>query len=177
MSRDNGIYILKTFDSYQTIDSKKTIIDGSGRIAAYRVAHVSAIDNFSQLEYEENLTDLHKYMKDNWGQSAVYCTIEDALICASKIYDSVKYLEYGINKIDGSNYDFFYTEDRKYNTWEVRILKEEYELTNKLSKLDDFISNNPNFLNLPQKERYLLRRQFQFMSKYAEILQKRIDLF
>lgn len=46
-------------------------------------------------------------MKDVWGTSDVFTNVADAAAAAHKLADSIRYLEYGVNFIDMSEYIFY----------------------------------------------------------------------
>lgn len=58
-----------------------------------------------------------------------------------------------------------------------RVLDEMRELTERLSKLDAFILENPVYLGLPVSERDRLGKQSKAMAAYAGILNERIAQF
>lgn len=58
-----------------------------------------------------------------------------------------------------------------------RVLDEARELTERLSKLDAFILDNPVYLGLPVSERDRLSKQSKAMATYAGILNERIAQF
>ena len=58
-----------------------------------------------------------------------------------------------------------------------RVLDEVRELTERLSKLDAFILDNPLYAGLPTDEQDRLRKQSQAMATYAGILNERIAQF
>lgn len=58
-----------------------------------------------------------------------------------------------------------------------RVVTEEAELTSKLTKLQDFITNSPVFKSLDQAERDRLDMQEHYMRKYQGVLQERIVAF
>jgi hypothetical protein len=100
MSSDNGIYILSTirtrkyvkgerFDHWETVESPYVV---------YRVAEMSAIDNFDWYEKNQNY-NLGAYMKSVWGSSPVYETEEEALSAANELEKSLPLCEYGISHI------------------------------------------------------------------------------
>lgn len=83
MSADNGIYILKTTDN-----EKET----------YRVAHAQAIDNFGW--YEQNEPEkFADYIKQVWGKSPTFFSIEKAYMYARELAQKYFYIEYGIQEI------------------------------------------------------------------------------
>lgn len=61
--------------------------------------------------------------------------------------------------------------------YQERVVKEKQELDNKLSKLSDFITNNPIFNSLPNEDRFLLISQHKVMDQYSSILFDRIKRF
>lgn len=57
-----------------------------------------------------------------------------------------------------------------------RVVDEKTELDVKLKKLSDFLETD-KFKSLDEKERYLLKRQHEYMSNYSDILEERIELW
>lgn len=55
------------------------------------------------------------------------------------------------------------------------MLNEQVELCEKISKLGEFISQNPIFDTLSKDEKYDMMLQFNAMTMYRDILQHRID--
>jgi hypothetical protein len=96
MSADNGVYILVTIRDRR--------MNGIASIKAtpykvYRVAHVSAIDNFDY--YKENQPyNIGAYLEDNWGKSEVFEDKDKAYLTAHALADTINYLEYGISIIE-----------------------------------------------------------------------------
>lgn len=65
------------------------------------------------------------------------------------------------------------------NKWEPhqrRVLAEQQELQERLGKLEAF-SESPIFAEIPVEEQYRLKRQFEAMTAYHNILCERIDAF
>lgn len=58
-----------------------------------------------------------------------------------------------------------------------RVVAERDELKDRLTKLKDFIGNNPIFSDLPKDEQERLRAQSGAMALYASILDRRILSF
>jgi hypothetical protein len=58
-----------------------------------------------------------------------------------------------------------------------RVIDEKTELDEKLSKLHDFIQDNPMFKTLPEDEQKRLGRQDFIMAEYSNILRERIEAF
>ena len=56
-----------------------------------------------------------------------------------------------------------------------RMLKEQTELCEKITKLCDFISKNPVFDNLSKDEQYDMLLQHKAMTMYSDVLQHRIN--
>ena len=56
-----------------------------------------------------------------------------------------------------------------------RMLNEQVELCDKITKLGEFISQNPIFDTLSKDEKYDMMLQFNAMTMYRDILQHRID--
>ena len=57
-----------------------------------------------------------------------------------------------------------------------RMVTEREELSEKVTKLEEFILNNPVFGTLPECKRILLEKQFEVMVTYEGILTERISL-
>lgn len=57
-----------------------------------------------------------------------------------------------------------------------RMVIEREELSEKVTKLEEFILNNPVFGALPEYKRILLEKQFEAMVTYEGILTERISL-
>ena len=57
-----------------------------------------------------------------------------------------------------------------------RMVTEREELSEKVTKLEEFILNNPVFGALPECKRILLEKQFEAMVTYEGILTERISL-
>ena len=142
MSKDNGIYILKTTDSYKIVNGEKKFLPN--KVTSFRVAHISAIDNFGYFEKQENMSGFYNYLKREWGNGTAYYTIEEALICASRMYDKIGYIEYGICKIDGSQYDFFEIRQKHFISID-RLCNEKKALTWKQNKINKFLKTNPDW--------------------------------
>ena len=104
MSADNCVAILETSDKF--LVRGHGMINQFGKpIRAYRVAHASAIDNFSW--YMENEPhNLGHYMYQVWGRSKVYYSKEEAMKKASEILASLDICEYGILNIQATEYCF-----------------------------------------------------------------------
>ena len=60
---------------------------------------------------------------------------------------------------------------------EQRVVDEKAELSERLEKLNDFISSSPIFEGLPEKDQSLLVSQKFAMSEYEAILTERISRF
>lgn len=58
-----------------------------------------------------------------------------------------------------------------------RVVDEKAELDDRLGKLDVFITSNPVFGKLSDKDQELLTAQRGAMQEYSDILSQRIDLF
>lgn len=56
-----------------------------------------------------------------------------------------------------------------------RMLNEQVELCEKITKLGEFISKNPIFDTMSKDEKYDMMLQFNAMTMYRDILQHRID--
>ena len=56
-----------------------------------------------------------------------------------------------------------------------RMLNEQMELCEKITKLGEFITQNPIFDKLSKDEKYDMMLQHKAMSMYRDILQHRID--
>ena len=61
--------------------------------------------------------------------------------------------------------------------YQTRVIQEAAELSDKLSKLNDFIQTNPQFELLPTDEHNLLIEQAYVMALYEAVLNDRINLF
>lgn len=97
MSADNGIYILSTMRSRR--ETRPGVSETCAPHKVYRVAHAQAIDNFSWFEkYQPH--NMGAYMRDVWGDSAVYEKKAQALSHASELAKLFIVLEYGIVSID-----------------------------------------------------------------------------
>ncbi len=105
MSADNGIYILKT--KRTALEKPKGCWTNGKLNYVYRVAYACAIDNLGYYK-EKQPYNLGAYMRDVWGESEVFTTEEAAMQYANDLdnsFDSI--LEYGICKIDMSEYVFY----------------------------------------------------------------------
>lgn len=60
---------------------------------------------------------------------------------------------------------------------EERVVTEQKELAERLSKLRAFIDSSPVFAKLEAPERFLLRHQANVMGEYDSILRERIASF
>lgn len=58
-----------------------------------------------------------------------------------------------------------------------RVVQERDELQDRTQKLGEFILNNPIFQSLSEEEQTDMSEQHYFMSRYLEILDKRIKRF
>ena len=58
-----------------------------------------------------------------------------------------------------------------------RVMQEKDELDDKLAKLRKFISSNPAFAVLDDREKIRLRAQAHVMGQYSQILGERITAF
>lgn len=58
-----------------------------------------------------------------------------------------------------------------------RVFEEKKELEDKLLKLNNFITINPRFKDLPKKMRRLLLKQQKYMYKYFLVLKKRLKIW
>lgn len=61
------------------------------------------------------------------------------------------------------------------STFKERIQLEQTELKDKLTKLEDFINNNPIFDTLGKVDKNLLIKQREIMQQYFQVLQLRLD--
>lgn len=61
------------------------------------------------------------------------------------------------------------------STFLERMIQEKADLAEKVSKLDDFIENNPKFYELSDINRILLVNQFNAMELYLYALDSRIE--
>ena len=57
-----------------------------------------------------------------------------------------------------------------------RMIQEQDQLKGRMSRLDKFITTNEAFKNLDENRQTLLKKQYDAMSNYSDILQQRIDL-
>lgn len=57
-----------------------------------------------------------------------------------------------------------------------RMIQEQDQLKGRMSRLDKFIKTNEAFKNLDENRQTLLKKQYDAMSNYSDILQQRIDL-
>ena len=60
------------------------------------------------------------------------------------------------------------------NDYKLRLQKELEDLDFKIEKLNNFIKKNDIFKTIDLKEQELLKEQREIMTKYANILRKRI---
>lgn len=60
---------------------------------------------------------------------------------------------------------------------QLRVVEEREELVEKTSKLNEFILDNPIYLELPEEEKLDLNNQYETMCKYVDILGSRISRF
>lgn len=60
---------------------------------------------------------------------------------------------------------------------QLRVVEEREELFLKTSKLNEFIFDNPIYLDLPEEEKFDLNTQYELMCKYVDILDSRISRF
>lgn len=58
-----------------------------------------------------------------------------------------------------------------------RVVEEYDQLAEKTKKLNDFIMDNPIFLDLPIEEKADLKIQYAAMCKYQDALERRIKRF
>ena len=65
----------------------------------------------------------------------------------------------------------------EYQPHQQRVVDEKVELDERLSKLEAFILDNPIYKGLDEENRALMEKQREVMSKYSNILDKRISLF
>lgn len=56
------------------------------------------------------------------------------------------------------------------------LAKEEFELGKKITKLNEFLSNRDNHIDLDPTQLSLLADQYNIMTDYRTILQQRINL-
>ena len=104
MSADNGIYVLVTKRT-RTQENGVIFNDGKEHLV-FRVAHVQAIDNFDW--YQKNqIYNLGAYMKDTWGASEVYKTVEAVMRKAVEMAKQYPVLEYGIRVIEVGDMIFY----------------------------------------------------------------------
>ncbi|AFF28211.1 gp213 [Sphingomonas phage PAU] len=62
------------------------------------------------------------------------------------------------------------------STFLERLITEQKELSEKISKLHDYISNNSHFETLTERNQELLEDQYETMSNYNSILLERIKI-
>lgn len=107
MSADNGIYVLVTEDNrvLREGDTYPQYLPKDKTVTAYRVAHISAIDNFGYFEKNEPY-NIGFYMNECWGKSKVYYDKDEAMKAAQFYYDLLNVCEYGINLIERPQYRF-----------------------------------------------------------------------
>lgn len=67
--------------------------------------------------------------------------------------------------------------DRQVEPHEQRVIDEFTELSSKIDKLSDFVSNSPIFSKLAILESNLLLEQLEYMKQYAKVLNQRIRIF
>ena len=101
MSADNGIYILKAIDNHRK--EGRWLVNAP--FTSYRVAHVQAIDNLSYLQENEPY-NVGCYLRDTWGHSKVYDSLETAMQKAIELSKGYSVLEYGIRVIE-TEYVFY----------------------------------------------------------------------
>lgn len=102
MGSDNGVYILQTM--------RDTVVENGWvekcePYPVWRVAHVTAIDNFYYYQDEE-IYNLGAYMAEVWGKSPSFTTKEEAFSFAQRVIEAVGHVEYGISFIE-TDYHFF----------------------------------------------------------------------
>ena len=113
MSADNGVYVLHTTDKMKLRDENPVNINDESKfipdgIAAFRIAHVQAIENFEWYQQFEP-HNLGWYMEEVWGQSTVYYNKGEALDAAHGFAASIiedGFLEYGVQILDAIQYNF-----------------------------------------------------------------------
>ena len=65
----------------------------------------------------------------------------------------------------------------QYKPHEQRVIVEQSDLNEKITKLVDFICTSPIFEGLSDEDAYLLRLQRDAMLRYSDILAMRISKF
>ncbi len=136
------------------------------------------------IQFNKNFTEIEKFCEGNFdwsegnfdwseGKSDIK-TLEGTM--RASIGDWI------IKGINGEDYpckpDIF---EKTYESADVpesfldRVIKEKAELTEKISKLKDFIENNPKFDELTNINRILLTNQFNAMELYLYALDSRIE--
>lgn len=60
--------------------------------------------------------------------------------------------------------------------YQARLVVEQEELSDKISKLDFFVNNRSEFFDLDSEMQQLMVEQLAVMKRYSEILIKRIEL-
>jgi len=58
--------------------------------------------------------------------------------------------------------------------WKDRLYEEKQELSNKIQKLEDFLSEAKNVQSLANIDIYLLKAQLEHMHNYERVLSQRI---
>jgi len=108
MSADNGVYILITRDKMKSVGRGRWK-NMKGTILAYRVAHCQAADNF-EFYKERELHNLGHWMGYSFSHSRVYYekaqAMADAKGQAAHILKDFGILEYGIQEIDATEFNF-----------------------------------------------------------------------
>lgn len=105
MSADNGIYILKTKDSYKHVGYGVMENQWGEGIITYRVAHAQAIDDLYW--YEENQPySVGFFLYSVWGDVIPIYDESEAFKEALKLSKTFSILEYGISEIDRTQYCF-----------------------------------------------------------------------
>lgn len=103
MSADNGVYVLRTIRSYK--ETSQGCWERVQPYYVYRVAAVSAIDNFDY--YKENkLYNLGAYMVVTWGNSPIFDDQDKAMQYAHALEKILPVCEYGVCSID-TDYTFY----------------------------------------------------------------------
>lgn len=107
MSANNGIYVLVTEDKaiLREGDTHYQYLPKDTTVTAYRVAHISAIENFDYFEKHQPY-NIGFYMNECWGKSTVYYDKDEAMKAAQFYHDLLNVCEYGINVIERPQYRF-----------------------------------------------------------------------
>lgn len=67
--------------------------------------------------------------------------------------------------------------EKELQPHQQRVVDERFELSEKSTKLNDFVGNNPLFEKLESDEQEDLKVQLDIMYQYIEVLDRRISRF